>query len=215
MSGHIKADKGTVQTDRTLKIGYLLQSIEYSVHDFNSILTDDEGGKLYQLTSRLGLSKVQSWNSERLSHLSGGEKLKLALAHVWKTMPDLLILDEPTNHLDLKGISWLLEELQQYRGAVLIISHDRYFLDQSVSKILELEDGKLHTYQGNYSAYRQEKKRLYEERLHQYEVQQKQKERIESQIATLQNWSQKAHRDSTNRDHGQNEGSWALKNTTG
>ncbi|BCE08755.1 MAG: ABC-F type ribosomal protection protein [Bacillus sp. (in: Bacteria)] len=197
LSGHIKADKGTVQTDRTLKIGYLLQSIEYSIHDFNSILTDDEGGKLYQLTSRLGLSKVQSWNSERLSHLSGGEKLKLALAHVWKTMPDLLILDEPTNHLDLKGISWLLEELQQYRGAVLIISHDRYFLDQSVSKILELEDGKLHTYQGNYSAYRQEKKRLYEERLHQYEVQQKQKERIESQIATLQNWSQKAHRDST------------------
>lgn len=71
LSGHIKADKGTVQTDRTLKIGYLLQSIEYSVHDFNSILTDDEGGKLYQLTSRLGLSKVQSWNSERLSHLSG------------------------------------------------------------------------------------------------------------------------------------------------
>ncbi|MCY7791417.1 ATP-binding cassette domain-containing protein, partial [Bacillus haynesii] len=116
-----------------------------SVHDFNSILTGDEGGKLYQLTSSLGLSKVQSWNSERLSHLSGGEKLKLALAHVWKTMPDLLILDEPTNHLDLKGISWLLEELQQYQGAVLIISHDRYFLDQSVSKILELEDGKLHT----------------------------------------------------------------------
>lgn len=71
LSGHIEADKGTVQTDRTLKIGYLLQSIEYSVHDFNSILTGDEGGKLYQLTSRLGLSKVQSWNSERLSHLSG------------------------------------------------------------------------------------------------------------------------------------------------
>lgn len=71
LSGHAEADKGTVQTDRTLKIGYLLQSIEYSVHDFNSILTGDEGGKLYQLTSSLGLSKVQSWNSERLSHLSG------------------------------------------------------------------------------------------------------------------------------------------------
>lgn len=116
LSGHAEADKGTVQTDRTLKIGYLLQSIEYSVHDFNSILTGDEGGKLYQLTSSLGLSKVQSWNSERLSHLSGGEKLKLALAHVWKTMPDLLILDEPTNHLDLKGSAGSLKNCNNIKG---------------------------------------------------------------------------------------------------
>ncbi|MFN2747451.1 ribosomal protection-like ABC-F family protein [Bacillus sp. z60-18] len=197
LSGHMEADKGTVQMDRTLKIGYLQQSIEYSVNDFKTILTGAESGTLYQLTSRLGLSKVQSWSSERLGHMSGGEKLKLALAHVWKTNPDVLILDEPTNHLDLKGINWLLDELEQYQGAVLIISHDRYFLDQSVSKIFELEDGKLHSYQGNYSAYRREKERLYEERLHQYEVQQKHKNRIESQISTLQNWSQKAHRDST------------------
>ncbi|MED1741279.1 ABC-F type ribosomal protection protein [Bacillus swezeyi] len=197
LSGHTEADQGTVQTERTLKIGYLLQSIEYSLNDFSSILTGDESGTLYQLTSRMGLSKVQSWNAERLSHMSGGEKLKLALAHVWKTMPDVLILDEPTNHLDVKGINWLLEELEKYQGTVFIISHDRYFLDQSVSKILEIEDGELHTYQGNCTAYRQEKKRLNEARMHQYEVQQKHKERIESQIAGLRHWSQKAHRDST------------------
>ncbi|XBO87394.1 hypothetical protein AAGG52_12535 [Bacillus licheniformis] len=130
-------------------------------------------------------------------------------------MPDLLILDEPTNHLDLKGISWLLEELQQYQGAVLIISHDRYFLDQSVSKILELEDGNLHTYQGNYSAYRREKKRLYEERLHQYEVQQKQKKKSSHRLRLFKIGRRKPTVTQQNRDHSQNEGSSVLKNTTG
>lgn len=200
LAGHMEADKGSIQTERALKIGYLQQSVAYSVNDFSDMLGGDESGGLYQLASQLGLTKVQSWNAERLHHMSGGEKLKLALAFVWQTMPDVLILDEPTNHLDANGISWLVEELRAFQGAVLIISHDRYFLDQSVSKIFELEDGLLHAYEGNYSAYRSEKKRRYEAQLHQYEVQQKQKERIESQIANLQNWSQKAHRDSTKKE---------------
>ncbi|ASB88957.1 ABC-F type ribosomal protection protein [Bacillus sonorensis] len=200
LAGRMDADQASIETAYPLKIGYLLQSIEYSIHDFSQMLTDDESGGLYKLTSQMGLSKVQAWKTERLRHMSGGEKLKLALAHIWKTMPEILILDEPTNHLDINGINWLLEELETYQGAVLIISHDRYFLDQSVSKILELEDGRLHAYQGNYSDYQREKKRLYEERLHQYEEQQKYKQRIESQIANLQNWSGKAHRDSTKKE---------------
>ncbi|MDA7027849.1 ABC-F type ribosomal protection protein [Bacillus sp. CLL-7-23] len=200
LSGHVGADYGSIQTESNLKIGYLEQSIEYSINDFHHILTEDGNGDLFQMTSQLGLANIQNWHNEKIHHLSGGEKLKLALASVWKTAPDLLILDEPTNHLDLKGVNWLIEELKTFKGAVLIISHDRYFLDQSASTIFELENGELDVYQGNYSAYNKEKKRLSEAYLHQYEVQQKQTEKIESQITKFQNWSEKAHRESTKKD---------------
>ncbi|MDA1475098.1 ribosomal protection-like ABC-F family protein [Bacillus changyiensis] len=199
LSGHVGADDGSIQTESSLKIGYLEQSIDYSINDFYHILTEDGNGDLFQMTSQLGL-EIQNWQNEKIHHLSGGEKLKLALASVWKTAPDLLILDEPTNHLDLNGINWLIEELKTFTGAVLMISHDRYFLDQSVSTIFELENGELDVYQGNYSAYNKEKKRLFEVYLHQYKVQQKQTDKIESQIAKFQNWSEKAHRESTKKD---------------
>lgn len=190
--GKTAPDKGTVETGKhQLKVGYLLQSVDYQVHDY---VQGDVSSDFLELASELGLKKVHSWEQERFSHLSGGEKLKMALAHIWASNPDILILDEPTNHLDFQGVQWLIEQLHQYKGTVILISHDRYFLDQTITKVFELEDGKLTIYDGHYSAYRTEKKKRYEDHLHQYETQQKHQARIESQVANLQQWAGKAHR---------------------
>ncbi|GAE44230.1 ribosomal protection-like ABC-F family protein [Mesobacillus boroniphilus] len=179
-----------------MNIGYLKQSTEYSIHDFDDTNSLAENG-LFQLSSQLGLNKDIDWADSDWSKLSGGEKLKISLANIWASKPELLILDEPTNHLDLQGFEWLIDELKTFKGAVIIISHDRYFLDRTVAEIIEIEDGSTKLYKGNYSSYRQEKESLYEIQLHQYEIQQKHKQQIEQQMANLKNWSEKAHRDST------------------
>lgn len=195
--GKLLPDEGSITRKKDLTIGYLLQSVDYTVHDFKGVLEDQSIERIFETTKKLGLEKVQNWKEDRLHHLSGGEKLKLALAHVWATNPDLLILDEPTNHLDYHGIEWLADQLRTFAGTVLIISHDRYFLDRTVSHIFELENKKIKEFKGNYTAYRDEKKRLAEEQKHQYEVQQRYKAKIEGQMENLKNWSEKAHREST------------------
>ncbi len=127
--------------------------------------------------------------------LSGGEKTKALLKETFLQKGDLLILDEPTNHLDSEGIRWLIRSLKSRKEAVLVISHDRYFLDQCVERIVEIEEGKLQSYEGNYSFYYQEKKRCFEAKLHAYYEQEKVKARVEGQIAELRSWSGKAHRE--------------------
>lgn len=154
----------------------------------------------YQISSELGMEKVSQWEDDRLSNLSGGEKMKIALANIWSLNPDFLILDEPTNHLDYGGVQWLIQELKKYRGTILIISHDRYFLDKTVNKIIEIKDGITEIYKGNYSFYREEKKRRYEAQLHQYQVQEETKEKIRGEIDRLGNWSDKAHRESREKE---------------
>jgi macrolide transport system ATP-binding/permease protein len=195
--GSVLPDAGMIETfNGSVNIGYLKQSTEYSVLEFEDALTLAEKG-LFTLSSKLGLSKTIDWGDTPWENLSGGEKLKLSLASVWASRPELLILDEPTNHLDLQGVAWLINELKAFNGAVIIISHDRYFLDQTVTEIVEIEAGETKLFNGNYSLYRQEKQRLYEIQLHQYETQEKYKQQIERQIANLKKWSEKAHRDST------------------
>ncbi|MCM3573870.1 ABC-F type ribosomal protection protein [Mesobacillus subterraneus] len=197
ISGSLLPDEGFIDTfNKTLNIGYLKQSTEYSIDelkDSNSL----SGSDLFQISSQLGLNKDIDWADPDWSKLSGGEKLKISLASVWASRPDLLILDEPTNHLDLQGVEWLIDELKTFTGAVIIISHDRYFLDRTVKEIIEIEDGSTKLFKGNYTSYRKEKERLYEIQLHHYEIQQKHKQQIEQQMANLKNWSEKAHRDST------------------
>ncbi|UOK59412.1 ATP-binding cassette domain-containing protein [Bacillus sp. OVS6] len=212
--GKLLPDEGSIYRKKDLKVGYLMQSVDYTVHDFKGVLEDQSFEAIFETTKKLGLEKVQNWEDDRLHHLSGGEKLKLALAHVWASNPDLLILDEPTNHLDYQGIEWLVDQLRTFSGAVLIISHDRYFLDRTVSYIFELENKKMVEYKGNYTAYRIEKKRLLEEQKHQYEVQQRYKAKIEGQMENLKNWSDKAHRESTKQEVLLNGNKWVLKNTT-
>lgn len=194
--GKILPDKGVIEKPNDVKIGYLTQSIDYEGNDFYQFLSNEAEYDLFHHTSELGLRKVSNWEESRLSHLSGGEKLKLALSMVWASKPDVLILDEPTNHLDFTGIKWLVSELEKFHGPVLLISHDRHFLDQTVNQIFELENGKIGFYNGNYSDYRKEKQQRLETQRHQYNVQQRQTELVETQMVQLKSWSEKAHRNS-------------------
>ena len=100
--------------------------------------------------------------NEDYDTLSGGQKTRKRLEEILQEKPDLLILDEPTNHLDIGSIQWLEKVLKRYDGAVLLVSHDRYFLDRIVTKVIDLERGKARMYQGNYSAYAEKKRQLRE-----------------------------------------------------
>lgn len=110
-------------------------------------------------TSRVlqGLGVPQEWWQRPMNQLSGGWQMRVHLARLILSAPSLLLLDEPTNHLDVESILWLSQFLRSYEGGLILISHDRYFLDENVREIVELWNGKLHFYAGNYSYYRQEK----------------------------------------------------------
>lgn len=192
LTGELEPDGGTItKRASSLRIGYLPQSTDYDL----SVLGSEKGKTLLEAASQLGLQKMQEWEDSRLGSLSGGERLKLALAGVWAENPGLLILDEPTNHLDLKGLNWLIQSLKNTAQAALIISHDRHFLDETVSKIFELEDGKLTAYDGNYSDYRAEKKRRHEQQVKEYHKQQQKVDLINNQVSQLKRWSEKSHRE--------------------
>lgn len=117
-----------------------------------------------------------------IQQLSGGQKTRLALARLLLEKKDLLILDEPTNHLDIETLSWLESYLQTYRGALLIVSHDRYFLDKVVNEVYELSQQQLTHFKGNYSNYLEQKAALVEQEWKLYEKQQKEIERLEDFI---------------------------------
>ncbi|HWJ77334.1 MAG TPA: ATP-binding cassette domain-containing protein, partial [Niallia sp.] len=119
--------------------------------------------------------------TSNFSVLSGGEKLKIRLAKGFSKNAQLLLLDEPTNHLDEKSTKLLMEQIKQYKGTVILISHDRYFLDQVTTKIWSIENKKLYEHKGNYTSYMKarEQRRLTQQR--EFEKQQKMVERIETQ----------------------------------
>ena len=119
----------------------------------------------------------------KTSLLSGGERTRLCLGRMLLSNPDLLLLDEPTNHLDLRSITWLEEYLQNYRGAVLVISHDRYFMDHVCGRMAELLMGTVECYSGNYSAYLEKRTQVYEIRMKAWKMQQKEIARQEAIIA--------------------------------
>ncbi|MCF0150306.1 MAG: ABC-F family ATP-binding cassette domain-containing protein [Firmicutes bacterium] len=115
------------------------------------------------------LAFSEDFLSKPVELLSGGERTRLALAALLLQEPDLLFLDEPTNHLDIGTLKWLEDYLQGYKGTLVIISHDRYFLDKTVKRIFEIENCRLSVYEGNYTKYKEKKQQLYEERLRHYE----------------------------------------------
>lgn len=198
--GTIQPDEGKLTFHRDqLRIGYLLQSTSYTVSTFSKMMDplaeSGEDEQFLQTASHLSLHKVKEWDEARLAGLSGGEKTKFAIAHILSSKPDMLLLDEPTNHLDIDGVDYLVQELQQYSGTMIVISHDRYFLDQTVCRIIELQDGVSTSFPGNYTFYREEKSRRLQSQLHQYEEQQKYKQKIAAEINRLKNWSAKAHRE--------------------
>lgn len=148
----------------------------------------------YRNNVRVGYMKQATDYIQKFATLSGGEKTKKLLNEVLYENYDMLILDEPTNQLDYLSVNWLINEVNKFKGTVLIISHDRYFLDKCVNHIVEIENSKLTSYNGNYSWYRKKKKENYEKQLHLYEEQEKIKNNIDKQITQLKNWSDKAHR---------------------
>ena len=136
-----------------------------------------------------GLTISQSMREQLFDKLSGGEKTRVNLARLILEDTDILLLDEPTNHLDLRATEWLEEYLDKFKGTVLTVSHDRYFLDKVVNRIVEIQGGKAEFYSGNYSFYVVEKERRYEEKLRQYEKEQAKIEQLEKAAEQMRVWA--------------------------
>jgi len=136
-----------------------------------------------------GLGFVSSESGRTVSELSGGEKTRAALGRLLLSEYDLLLLDEPTNHLDLKSVEWLEAYLSSYRGALLIVSHDRYFLDRTVSKVFEIENHHMISYEGNYTVFSEKKAKARADMIKAYLNQQKEIQRQEEIIAKLRSFN--------------------------
>ena len=159
VAGLEEADGGTVVRGRNLDIRYLSQNPEFDPEDsvLQAVLKDNEGhehvwdieSQAKSMLNRLGITDHEAL----MGTLSGGQKKRVALASVLLSTAELLILDEPTNHLDSAMADWLEEYLKKFKGALLMITHDRYFLDSVTNRIVELDKGKLYSYQTNYQGF--------------------------------------------------------------
>lgn len=149
---------------------------------------ENRGGYTYR-SEMTGILNSMAFGPEfydkKIKTLSGGERTRLALAALLLSKPDLLILDEPTNHLDIGMLKWLEQYLSSYKGTVMIVSHDRYFLDRSVNRVFEIENHRLTSYEGNYTAFAEKKRQLREAQLRAYENQQREIARQEDMIRRM------------------------------
>ena len=136
-----------------------------------------------------GLGFVESEFDRQMSELSGGQKTRVSLGKLLVTKPDVLLLDEPTNHLDMESIRWLEGFLMNYKGAVVIVSHDRYFLDRVVTKVVEIFQHQGFVYQGNYTEFAKKKAKIREDLLKQYYNQQREIKHQEEVIAKLKSFN--------------------------
>lgn len=136
-----------------------------------------------------GLKLDESFLNKEFNLLSGGEKTTVVLGKLLIDNPDILLLDEPTNHLDMESTEWLEAYLKSYNGIVIIVSHDRYFLDNVVTKIIEIEDMESKTYKGNYSDFSKQKEENILEQFHQYKEQQKEIKNVQNAIKELRDWA--------------------------
>ncbi|WP_341320525.1 ABC-F type ribosomal protection protein [Solibacillus sp. FSL H8-0523] len=136
--------------------------------------------------------KLTSLLEQSFDALSGGEKTKVMLAQILLKQPDILLLDEPTNHLDLAAIEWLEDYLHYFKGTVIVISHDRTFLNRIVQKVVEIEDGEIWVSKGNYDQYIQNKEAKIAQQFAQYQEQQKKIQKIKEAIRRLRQWANEA-----------------------
>ena len=163
-------------------------------------MTDVDGGQV-RVDTRGGVTLMEQERTET-STLSGGEKTRAALKNVLTAGSALLLLDEPTNHLDMEGVQGLIKHLRGVDSTLVIVSHDRYFLDETVDRILEVEKGKVTEYWGGYTDYREQKERNFTEAMHRWEEGVKKQKALEEDIAMMRARSEKAHRLSTVTEDG-------------
>ena len=169
-------------------------SLEDHMDSYNRLTAafERENGYAYEseLTGVLkGLGFQEEEFTKPVNTLSGGQKTRVSLGKLLLTKPDILLLDEPTNHLDLNSITWLETYILNYPGAVLIVSHDRYFLNRIVTKVIEIENGELMTYSGNYTDYSQKKQQIREARIKEYLKQQQEIKHQEAVIEKLRSFN--------------------------
>lgn len=146
--------------------------------------------KIRKVTSGLNIGHLleSHWGD-----LSGGERTKVSIAEMLIKPTDLLLLDEPTNHLDIQSIEWLTNYIENYEGAIVIVSHDRYFLDETVNQIIEIDQNTLHAYQGNYSYFVEEREKRLLIEFEAYQTQQKKIKKMQESIKQLRIWASQAN----------------------
>lgn len=171
--------------EKKMADGEDIDSISHEYAELSSYFEARDGYridvKIKQVLNGMGFGSTPT--DRVISTLSGGEKTRLALAKLLLEEPNLLILDEPTNHLDFETLMWLEDYLKGYKGAIIIVSHDRYFLNKVCTRICEIEQGRLTSYRGDYSSYLVQKKMNSERQLKEYEAQQKEIAKLEDYVA--------------------------------
>lgn len=170
------------------------ESLTQLLEAYNRLSTEFERRNGYSYRSELvgvlkGLGFEEAEFSKKVETLSGGQKTRVALGKLLLSKPDIILLDEPTNHLDMNSISWLETYLLNYSGAVIIVAHDRYFLNRVVTKVVEIDNGHVATFLGNYSAYAEKKKQLRETALKAWINQQQEIKHQQEVIAKLKSFN--------------------------
>ena len=170
------------------------EELESRLDTYNRLQSEFEARNGYACESEIvgvlkGLGFAEEDFSKRTDTLSGGQKTRVALGKLLLTNPDILLLDEPTNHLDLNSIAWLETYLINYPGAVFIVSHDRYFLNRVVTKVVEIENGEIRMYMGNYRAYSEKKQQIRDARLKEYYNQQREIKHQQAVIDKLKSFN--------------------------
>ncbi|MGO5013253.1 ribosomal protection-like ABC-F family protein [Niallia sp. Sow4_A1] len=188
------------------KIKQMEQEMAQDINPEQLLLLMEEYGKLqeyftnaggYEMEAKIekmvnGL-KIEQLVMKEYGALSGGEKTKVGLAMLLLQEPDFLLLDEPTNHLDLMAVEWLGKFLQDYNGTILVVSHDRYFLDEVIQKVVDLEDGEVTTYYTNFTNFTKEKEERLLREFQAYEEQQKKIKKMREAIKRLREWANRAN----------------------
>lgn len=187
----IMMEKAIARLEKGMAAGEILSERDYE--RYGNLLDDFQVSGGYEMTSKiesiangLGIGDLlsQEWQT-----LSGGQRTKTKLALSLVQSSNLLILDEPTNHLDLKTTEWLIDYIRNYKGAVIVVSHDRYFIDQIVTRVIEIEDGSSSLYEGNYSFYVAEKQVRIEKAFQKYSDQQDRIKKMKQSIHQLKEWA--------------------------
>ena len=187
MELHMRRTEKQMKHAQGEELDRLMETYSRLTHEFEM-----ENGYAYksELVGVLkGLGFPESDFEKEISTLSGGQKTRVALGRLLLSKPDIILLDEPTNHLDMDSISWLETYLLNYPGAVLIVSHDRYFLDRIVTKVIDIDNGKVSSFSGNYSAYSEKKAQLRRDAYQAYLNQQQEIKHQEEVIAKLKQFN--------------------------